>query len=42
MARCLALALVSLVIAGTTVPMFDLTRLFDRLTVPLGTVPVTD
>lgn len=28
--------------AAAPVPAFDLTRLFDRMTVPLGVVPVID
>lgn len=33
---------VSGVVRATAVPVFDFTHLFNRLTVPLGTVPVRD
>lgn len=45
MARCLSLALLGLVVAASAaspLPTFDLSQLFNRLTVPLGTVQVAD
>jgi len=45
MARCLSLALLGILVAASAaapLPTFDLTHLFNRLTVPLGTVPVAD